>query len=129
MYIRELKSKREDDPAGLTESSKFFYLNIEHSEFLETLKRNDELQVYSFFIAVTILHEFVHVGRRANDLRKYDTNEMGWGWEEATFGGHIINGALKDIPNFGNFFSENKALVKKYKWSFKDEKYKYPPLF
>lgn len=54
---------------------------------------------------------------------------MGWGWEEATFGGHIIKGALKDIPNFGNFFSENKELVKKYKWSFKDEKYKYPALF
>jgi len=127
--IRELESKRSDDPVGLTESSKFFSLNIGNVEFLETLRRNDELQVYSFYIAVAILHEFVHVGRRANDLRKYDTDEMGWGWEEATFGGHIIGGTLKDIPDFGNFFSESKGLVKKYKWSFKDAEYKYPPLF
>lgn len=39
MDIRELKSKNQDDPAGLTESSKFFYLNIGHAEFLETLKK------------------------------------------------------------------------------------------
>lgn len=53
-----------------------FYLNIGNAERLETLKINDELQVFSFFVAVTILHEFVHAGRIANKLEEPD--EMGW---------------------------------------------------
>ncbi|MFG4002080.1 RHS repeat domain-containing protein [Flavobacterium aquidurense] len=126
MGIRELESKNQYNPEGLTESSKFFYLNIGNAERLETLKINDELQVYSFFVAITILHEFVHAGRKANKLGEPD--EMGWGWEQDTFGGHIINGSFyKDKDK--DYFSENKGLVKKYKWSFKDAEYKLPPLF
>ncbi|WP_409559630.1 RHS repeat-associated core domain-containing protein [Flavobacterium sp. TR2] len=127
MEISELESKNQYNPPGYTESSKFFYLNIENAEMFETIKKNDELQVYSFFIAVTILHEFIHVGRRVNNLRKFDTDEMGWGWERDTFGGHVINPGLIDNDAY-NYFTENKGLVKKYKWSFKDS-YKLPPLF
>ncbi|WP_166923989.1 DUF6443 domain-containing protein [Flavobacterium poyangense] len=129
MGIRELESLNKYNPEGLTDSSSLFFLSIGNAEKLETLKKNDELQVFSFFVGVTILHEFVHAGRKANRLDPLgETDEMGWGWERDTFEGHVINGSFhKD--EYKDYFSENKGLVKKYKWSFKDAEYKYPPLF
>ncbi|MFH7012399.1 DUF6443 domain-containing protein [Flavobacterium sp. FlaQc-52] len=129
MGIKDLQRIHKYNPEGLTESSSLIFLDISNAEMLETIQKNDELQVFSFFVAVTILHEFVHAGRKAHRLDPLgETDEMGWGWERATFGGHVINGGLIDL-DLGNFFTENKGLVKKYKWSFKDAEYKLPPLF
>ncbi|WP_243416387.1 RHS repeat domain-containing protein [Flavobacterium sp. HTF] len=108
-------------PEGLNDSRTEFSLEILNAEFLETLKTNEDIQSFSFFVGMTILHEFVHAGRKANNMDGglKEKEEMGWGWEERSFGGQRVNG------------STYKELSKKYNWKFKDENYKYklPPLF
>lgn len=101
------------NPEGITLSSSDIRLKISNAEVLETLKTNKKIQSCSFFVAITILHEFVHAGRRANGLNE-DAGEMGWGWEEKTFG-RVVN------------FLSADDLYSKNKWNFKDpKKQQYP---
>ncbi|TCN57652.1 hypothetical protein D0809_13790 [Flavobacterium circumlabens] len=116
MEIRELQSLNKYNPEGLNNGSAAFYLSIENAEFLETLKTNAEIQAYSFFVAVTILHEFVHVGRINNKMP--EPREMGWGWEERAYGKKVNGDSYKEVYKSSN-------------WNFKDNNYKYKlaPLF
>jgi len=64
-----------------------------------------EIQSFSFFVAITILHEFVHAGRKANGLNE-NAGEMGWGWEIEAFK-RTVNPLSSD------------DLYKKFNWNFK----------
>ncbi|WP_415711182.1 RHS repeat-associated core domain-containing protein, partial [Flavobacterium branchiophilum] len=67
-------------------------IEIEIVKHLEILSNNEDIQSYSFYVATIILHEFVHAGRIANKLDKYnETEEMGTAWERKTFNGNTIN--------------------------------------
>ena len=121
MEIRELRTLHSWNPYALNNGSSAFRLNIEEAEALEFFKSNDALQEYSFFVAMTILHELVHVGRKANkmDIGGQELEEQGWGWEEDALGKRI---------NMDTY----QELYKKSNWKFKDydyRKYKAPPLF
>ncbi|KVV15065.1 RHS repeat-associated core domain-containing protein [Flavobacterium sp. TAB 87] len=120
MEIRELKSLHSYNPYGLNNGSAAFYLNIQEAQRLETVQTNEEIQAFSFFIAVTIIHEFVHVARKANkkDAGR-EVEEMGWGWEQDSYGGKRVD------------MSTYKELYKQSNWNLKDNKYKYKlsPLF
>lgn len=116
MEIRELQSLNKYSPEGLNNGSAAFRLSIENAEFLETLKTNAEIQAFSFFVAVTILHEFVHIGRINNKMP--EPREMGWGWEERAYGRTVNGDSYKEVYKSSN-------------WNFKDNNYKYKlaPLF
>jgi RHS repeat-associated protein len=94
-------------PEGITITARDIRLEINNSNKLETAKTNEKIQSTSFFIAVTVLHEFVHAGRKANNMdKKGEKNEMGWGWELRVFG----------APTTPSNASE---MYKKYDWNFK----------
>lgn len=94
-------------PEGITITSRDIRLAINSSNKLEVAKTNEKIQSTSFFIAVTILHEFVHAGRKANKMDKNgEKYEMGWGWELRVFG-------KSTTP------SNASEMYKKYDWNFK----------
>ena len=95
-------------PEGITISSSDIRLEIANAVKLERLNINREIQSQSFFIAVTILHEFVHAGRRENGLNESE-GEMGWAWEMNTFNSTITP-----------YNSSN--MYKFYNWNFIDPK-------
>ena len=99
-------------PEGLTQagSGTNFSLEVSNAKRLETLKTNKQIQSYSFFVAITILHEFVHAARNANhmDIGGVEKDEMGWGWERKAFGGNTINS------------DSATKLYKVYNWNFKE---------
>ncbi len=95
------------DPEGITVNAKDIRLEIVNSNILETAKTNEKIQSMSFFVAVTILHEFVHAGRKANNMDKgSEKNEMGWGWELRVFGKTVT-------PESAH------TMYKQYDWNFK----------
>ncbi|MDY0089414.1 MAG: RHS repeat-associated core domain-containing protein, partial [Flavobacteriaceae bacterium] len=95
------------NPEGITLSATDIRAHVGWVNALEKAKTNHELQRVSFFLAVTILHEFVHAGRKANKMDKGgEKQEMGWGWELRLFGKAI---------NYDNAGTE----YKKYEWNFK----------
>ena len=68
-----------------TESPDVININASWVRGLEQAYLNSTKQATAFLLAVTILHEFVHQGRYANDLSR-DTWEYGNGFEESAFG-------------------------------------------
>jgi Metallopeptidase toxin 3 len=91
---------------GITMNSKDIRIDIDYVKNLEKAKSNSEIQSNSFFIAMTILHEFVHAGRKANHIDKgKEKYEMGWGWELRVFG-EVVN------PE------SSKTMYKKFDWKF-----------
>jgi hypothetical protein len=95
-------------PDGITISSKDIRLEIANSDNLEKAKTNEQIQAFSFFVAVTVLHEFVHAGRKANNMDggKKEKDEMGWGWELRVFGESTTNANMN-------------RMYKTYDWNFK----------
>jgi len=86
------------------DASSIIKVNLKWIKGLETAKLNETIQATSFLIVATILHEFVHHGRKKNGLdRLY---EYGKGFEREAFG-EIIE---KD--NAINFYKKNG-------WNFK----------
>lgn len=98
-------------PNGITQagSATDFSLEILLAERLEVLENNQDIQTYSFYIAVTILHEFVHAGRNANNMDNGGNEkfEMGWGWEEKAFGSRVNGDTYKELYQKSNWNLNN----------------------
>lgn len=94
-------------PDGITMSSKDIRLEIVDSNNLEKAKTNEQIQAWSFFVAVTVLHEVVHAGRLANNMDGgKEKVEKGWQWEYRVFGNTTTPKNMNE-------------MYKTYDWNFK----------
>ncbi|PIF60240.1 hypothetical protein [Flavobacterium sp. 2] len=107
LAMNTLQSGDKRKPDGITLSSKDIRLEIVDSNNLEKAKTNEQIQAWSFFAAVTVLHEIVHAGRLANNMDGgKEKIEKGWQWEYRAFG---------DTTSPSNM---NK-MYKEYDWNLK----------
>lgn len=88
IVIKELNNSDHYGYFDESEDPNIVNINASWARGLEQANLVETQQATGFILAVTILHEFVHLGRNANSLDQ-NTWEYGYGFEQSAFGTYI----------------------------------------